>query len=296
MDQASIRFKLKPLAFQDPKDASISILAMLEHLALDRSHLEKKALLIELHDFLKAAEKDVKEPLVLNAIHYVIKNIQGDDITHMKEHIRLKIGRARSFIEEADDKIAKAAASKIPKGSVIFTHGHSSSVIAVLKHAQQEKKNIHVNITESRPTLQGRKTAEALAALSIPITYYVDSAMRIALKESDLALLGCNAITNDQKIISQIGSELCAETAKKFEIPLFICTNAWKIDTQGIFNFTNNTKYDHVWQYAPANAKLDSHLFEQIDHALVTAIISELGIFKPKVFLEEAILHYKFFE
>ena len=255
-----------------------------------------KSLFLELHGFLKAAEKSLAEPLVLNSINYVIKNLKGDDIQHMREHLRLKAARAKNYLEEAEEKIAKEASAKIPKGSTIFTHGHSSSVIAALKQAHKEKKSIHVNLTESRPTLQGRKAAEALSKLNIPVTYYADSAMRLAIKGSDLALLGCNAITLNQKVISQIGSELCAETAKKFDVPLFICASAWKIDTKGLFDFTHNIKYDHIWQYAPASAKLDSHLFEQIDQSLITGIISELGIFKPKVFLEEAVSHYKFFE
>jgi translation initiation factor 2B subunit (eIF-2B alpha/beta/delta family) len=291
---STLKAQLQKLQFHDPKDAALATLKLLKTHLLKTNHGSKKKLIAEATAFLAITEKAVNEPLVFNTIKYIINNIQGKDSIHYKEHLRLKFQAAENYIQDAEAKIAKNGSSPIHKGMTIFTYGHSASVLAILIRAKKKEKNFKVHLTESRPTLQGRRMAEQLAKHNIPTTYFVDAAMRLALKDADIALLGCNAITNDQKIIAQIGSELCAETAEKFQVPLYICTNAWKVDTKNLFDFTHNTKYDQVWPYAPKTTNVDAHLYERISTNLIAGIISELGIFKPELFIAQTKKIYPF--
>ncbi|MDP7141063.1 MAG: ribose 1,5-bisphosphate isomerase, partial [Candidatus Woesearchaeota archaeon] len=172
---------------------------------------------------------------------------------------------------------------------VIFTHCHSSTVINILKKAKQMKKSFEVHNTETRPLFQGRTTAKELSKLNIPVTHYVDSAMRLALKKADIVLLGADAIT-PEKAINKIGSEVIAELANKYDIPVYVCCNSWKFDYHTIFGFEEEIetrKEKEIWKNPPKNTKICNYAFEKINLNLVTAIISEIGDYRPSVFIEE---------
>ena len=172
---------------------------------------------------------------------------------------------------------------------VIYTHCHSSTVTQILTEANKLGKDFEVHNTETRPLFQRRTTAKELAKSGIKVTHYLDSAARLALKKSDMMMIGCDAITTD-KVINKIGSELISERAYKYEIPLYVCTHSWKFDPLSVKGYEEAIEQRHaleVWKNTPKNVIIDNHAFEQIDPTLCTGIISELGVFKHSAFIEE---------
>jgi ribose 1,5-bisphosphate isomerase len=172
----------------------------------------------------------------------------------------------------------------------IFTHCHSNTVIDVLKKAKSQRKRFSVNNTETRPLFQGRITAKQLSRLNIKVTHFVDSAARLAIKDSNIMLIGCDAITSEGKVINKIGSEMFSEIASKHETSVYVCTHSWKFDPKTIFGFETiiekrNAK--EIWPRPPKKVKISNYTFEKINPDLITGIISELGIHPPEVFLQE---------
>jgi ribose 1,5-bisphosphate isomerase len=156
--------------------------------------------------------------------------------------------------------------------------------------AKSRQKRFEVHNTETRPRYQGRITAQELALLGIPVTHYVDAAARFALKKADIMLVGADAITADGKVINKIGSELFAEIASKFDIPVYVCADSWKFDAATIFGYEEEIEErtpSEIWKKPPKGIKIDNHAFEKIDPRLVTGIISEFGIYRPEIFAEE---------
>ncbi len=199
--------------------------------------------------------------------------------------------------ETTEDIIAEIGARKIKNGAKIFTHCHSTSVIEILKRAKSQGKNFEVHNTETRPKYQGRITALELNKIGIPLTHYVDSAARLALKKCDLMVIGCDAIDSEGKTYNKIGSEMFAEIAKQLDIPVYVATDSWKFDPKTIFGFNEEIEKrtgKEVWPNAPSTIKIENFAFEKIDSDLITGIISELGVFKPQMFIEELKLRYKF--
>jgi ribose 1,5-bisphosphate isomerase len=167
--------------------------------------------------------------------------------------------------------------------------------MAILKRAKQNKRNFEVHNTETRPLYQGRKTAKECSKMGIPVKIYVDSAARYALKKVDLMLIGADAITSEGKIINKIGSEMFAEIANKFDIPVYVCTDSWKFDAATVYGYEEEIetrRTSEVWRRQPKGIKIDNHAFEKVDTDLVTGIISELGIYKPEIFVEEIRRNY----
>ena len=190
------------------------------------------------------------------------------------------------YLEEADETIAKLGA-KLVRG-IVYTHCHSSSVNKVLNEA---KKNFKVNCTETRPMFQGRITAKELADLSIPVTLYVDSAMRLAIKKANIAMIGADSITVDGEVINKIGSELAADTCSHFKVPLYIITNSWKFDLRSLYNKEvpiEQRPTSEVWDKKPKGVNVMNPAFEKIKASSIKAIVSELGILSPKEFVKKA--------
>ncbi len=217
------------------------------------------------------------EPALRNAIDFSLENIKKNP------------DKALKHFENAKKKIAQIGSRKIPNNSIIFTHCHSSTVINILKEAAKKKK-FQVHCTETRPKFQGRITAKELAQANIPVTLFVDSAARYALKKSDIMLIGADAILSNGKVANKVGSELFAEVAKKYDIPVFVCTNSWKFDPKTIYGYTEELeKRDNreVWEKPPKGVKISNIAFELVHPNVIDGIISELGVYDVNTFINE---------
>lgn len=235
------------------------------------------------------------EPCMRNCINYALSNLDAPDLNALKKEFYIRVDQALMHIESAEQVIADIGSRKIRDGMVIFTHCHSSTVISILKAAKLQNKKFEVHNTETRPRLQGRITAVELALHSIPVTHFVDAAARYALKKSDLMLIGADAITTEGKVINKIGSELFAEIADKFDIPVYVCADSWKFDPATVFGYEEEMeqrKPNEIWSRPPKGITVNNYAFEKIDTNLVTGIISELGIYKPEIFIEELRRNY----
>ncbi|MDD5254349.1 MAG: translation initiation factor eIF-2B [Candidatus Nanoarchaeia archaeon] len=218
------------------------------------------------------------EPFLRNALKFVKKNPKKNPKIFFKK------------IKDDMDKIARFGANKIQNNSIVFTHCHASTVIDILKEAKRRKKHFIVHNTETRPSLQGRKTALELAKNNINVEYYIDSAGRVALKKADIFLFGADAITSDGRIVNKIGTEMFCELAKKRGIPVYCCTHSWKFDVETIRGFEEKIEQRNskeVWDIKNNHIRVKNPSFEFIDPGLVTGIISELGVYNVDNFLQE---------
>lgn len=224
------------------------------------------------------------DPVVVNVLDYVFPKEMLGDMQSIKE-ISREIGNRITIIEKHLEKlyirVGRIGSAKIKNGMVVYTHGYSSTVLKVLEVARRKK--IIVNVTEAKPSGSGRKMAEDLAKLGIPVNFFVDSAIRQAIKTSDLVLLGCEAAYKG-RFFASMGSEVSAEVAKDYKIPLYICTDTLKNTND--FRIESSMDFSGVWPNAPAKINVQNLLFEKVKPTLVTAVICEDGILPPQDFLK----------
>jgi ribose 1,5-bisphosphate isomerase len=242
---------------------------------------------------IKSDPRSVKKLVSLRPTEPCMRNV----INFVKDDPKRLGPIALRHFEEGDKKIAEYGARKIDDGMVVFTHCHSSNVMGVLTKAKREGKKFEVYCTETRPLMQGRKTAKELAKLKIPVTLWVDAGARIALKDSDLFLFGADAITSECKVVNKIGTEMFAEIADKYDTNCYCCTDSWKYDAVTVFgNREPIERRDakEVWPKTPRGVKIMNLAFERVDPDLITAVISELGVFPPEVFIQEVRKAYPF--
>lgn len=230
------------------------------------------------------------EPCLRNSIKFVLWNKQNG------MPIEKAIDLAIKHFENATRTISKIGSKLIKNGMKIFTHCHSQTVVEILIEAKKQGKKFEVWQTETRPLFQGRITAKQLSKAGIKVTHFVDSASKIALKKADMMLIGCDAITTT-KVYNKIGSEMFAIIANKYDVPVYVATDSWKFDQETIYGsetVIEERPSKEVWPNAPKGIKIFNPAFEKIDAKLITAIISELGIFMKKSFIEEIKNNYAF--
>ncbi|MDY6777499.1 MAG: hypothetical protein SVU32_02440, partial [Candidatus Nanohaloarchaea archaeon] len=143
----------------------------------------------------QAAEKllDTRptEPALQNAVASVLEERNFEQVL--------------DHFQDAKHAIADEGASLLQDGSIVYTHCHSSTVAAVLRHAKTQT-DFTVRNTETRPVYQGRTTAEELATHGIEVEHYVDAAAKIALENADIMLIGADAITWQGDVYNKVGS------------------------------------------------------------------------------------------
>ena len=170
------------------------------------------------------------EPYLRNIMNCVFYNVSGGTLRELKENLFSRIQKTLKMMDHSKSLIVDIGSKKIKNGMVVFTHGHSSNVNAILIEAKKQGKQFEVHNTETRPRYHGRKTAEELSKAGIKVVHYVDLAARFALKKADIMLIGADSINSEGRVINKIGSELFAEVARKYDIPVYVCTNSWKFD------------------------------------------------------------------
>lgn len=234
------------------------------------------------------------EPAMRNSYDYVFKNFNSESFD--RKRLLVRVNTVIQFIKKSDEIISEFGYRKIKSGDIVYTHCHSSTVIDILKKAHDNRKHFVLRNTETRPLFQGRKTAKEMANYGVYVEHYVDSAMRVALKKSDIIFLGADAIT-DSKIFNKIGSEIICELAHRFDIPVYICTLSWKYDpyTQsGNDEVIEERSRNEIWPKSSKKIHIRNPAFEKINPELITGIISELGILPYNLFLEKVREKYSF--
>ena len=263
------------------------------------THKSKAKSVTKFYQELTSAKKKLlslrpTEPCLANTLNFVLYNLNITDLTHLKSHLDLRLHKAAEHFESAMKKIIKFGSNKVKAGMIIFTHCHSSTVVDILIEARR-RKTFSVNNTETGPLFQGRITAKQLSDAGIAVRHWVDSAARLALKKADIVLFGADAITTEGKVINKIGSELIAEIAQRYDAPVFVCTDSWKFDPKTRFGFEEPIETrspSEVWKNPPKKATIMNPAFEKISPRLITGIISELGVYKPEIFVEEVAHNY----
>lgn len=222
------------------------------------------------------------EPALRNILQIILAR------TKNKKTFQSACRWARRYFDDAEKKIIVHGLKKIKSPATIYTHCHSSTVTRLLIAAKKKGKKIRVCNTETRPLLQGRKTAKELAKAGIHVDYYDDDAMKTAILRSDLVLLGADAIT-PTIVYNKIGSSLAGEYARAHRIPVYICTNALKFDPatlSGKKETIEERDASEVWKNAPRGVHVHNPAFDAIDRKNITGIISELGIHRLPAFVK----------
>ena len=165
-----------------------------------------------------------------NAVNLTTQGLAEKDPQELAENTAQ---RARGFIRDslqAGQEVAKRAVDKIPPGSVVLTHCHSSLAVACLVAAHKAHGDVRVFADETRPWWQGHISTRQLAEEGVPVSLQVDSAARYVMetKGVDQVFVGADAVMADGSLYNKIGTHQVALAAKDLGIPVFVACETHK--------------------------------------------------------------------
>jgi methylthioribose-1-phosphate isomerase len=215
----------------------------------------------------------------------------------------LLVGEARAILTEdieTNKKIGEHGKALISDGDTILTHcnagalatGGYGTALGVIRSAWEEKKNIAVIGTETRPLLQGaRLTAWELQRAGIPVTLITDSMAGSIMQDGkiDLVIVGADRIACNGDVANKIGTYTLAVLAKEHKIPFYVAaplsTFDWAIKTGRKIPIEERDPDEVVAplgkRLAPEWIEVRNPAFDVTPHRYVSAIVTERGIIKP---------------
>ena len=196
-------------------------------------------------------------------------------------------------------RMARYGASLVKKGSKILTHCNAGGLatadygtaLGVLFESHRLGKKIKAYVDETRPLLQGaRLTTWELMREGIDTTLICDNmaASLMAKGRIDMIFVGADRIASNGDAANKIGTYSLAVLAKYHKIPFYVVAPLSTFD----FDIKSGKEIpieersgDEVRSVlgkliAPKNVKAYNPAFDVTPNELITAIITEKGIFK----------------
>ena len=212
--------------------------------------------------------------------------------------------REALLIHEEDVRINRTigqwGAQFIKDGDVILTHcnagglatgGYGTATAPIFTAAAQGKK-VHVIVDETRPFLQGaRLTALEMKEAGIPMTLITDNSAGVLLArgEIDLAIVGTDRTARNGDVANKIGTYSVAVLCKENRVPFYVAAPLSSIDfsmPSGDSIPIEERDPEEVASFAgkrvaPRGINVRNIAFDVTPARYVTAIITELGAFRP---------------
>ncbi len=232
---------------------------------------------------------------VMGALNKIKESADADEIR------AAALAEAESIAEE-DVAINRAlgdiGASLLADGDVVLTHCNAGrlacvgwgTALGVIRSAWANGKRISVYSCETRPLFQGsRLTAWELSEDNIPVTLICDNMAGMAMRQGkiDKVIVGADRITKDA-VFNKIGTYSHAVLAKAHGIPFYV---AAPISTFDLDHSEKDVEIEERYpdeirrlgnkQLAPAEVRVYNPAFDATPLDLVTAIITERGIYRP---------------
>jgi len=263
-------------------------------------------------DFLDEVRKNrdylnASRPTAVNLRHMldrvlgVVEAHPGEDISVLQSLMK----ETALAIHQEDIAMCRAISeyglSLIKDGDGILTHCNAGPLatsrygtgLGPLFLAKEKGMTLHAFCDETRPLLQGaRLTAYELQRAGVDCTLICDNMASLVMKEGKInaCFVGCDRVAKNGDTANKIGTSGVAILAKHYGIPFYVLGPSSTIDLtcpdgdhipielrpgEEIKEkfFEKPSSLPEVKCYNPA--------FDVTDHSLITAIVTEKGIFYP---------------
>ncbi len=196
----------------------------------------------ELYDELLAAARELEqtrptEPMMRNALEdalrYTLAFCRSHPARSVRELSRALQAHDQQMLRQMDrsvETIARYGAAELGDGAHVLVHCHSTTIVAVLRRAQEEGKHPTVTCLETRPLFQGRLTARQLAEAGIETSLAVDSAAGTLISKADVVLVGADAITAEGDLVNKIGTHTLAQLSFAHAVRFLCAAELYKYD------------------------------------------------------------------
>ena len=265
-----------------------------------RTFQQFKKELLKVIRYLKRAR-----PTAVN-LSWALERMKKSVDAHSRHNVpflkRLLVQEATKILQEDKDicrKMANFGAGLIRNRDTVLTHCNAGSLatadygtaLGVIYQAKSQGKKIKVYADETRPVLQGaRLTTWELMKHKVDVTLICDNMAAQLMKEGKInkIFVGADRIAANGDTANKIGTYNLAVLARFHSIPFYVVAPASSFDLRlksGQNIPIEQRSPDEVReilgkQIAPRNVKVYNPAFDVTPHHLISAIITERGIFR----------------
>ncbi len=202
---------------------------------------------------------------------------------------------------EVNKQIGRHGSALVAEGQTIMTHCNAGSLatggygtaLGVVRAAWDDGKKISVIAGETRPVLQGaRLTVWELQQDNIPVTLITDNMAGAFMRQGriQLCVVGADRIAMNGDVVNKIGTYGLAVLARAHKVPFYVAAPSSTIDPlmpsgDGIpieqRDSGEVSSVLGVTRITPDNTAIQNPAFDMTPAELVTAIITERGVFAP---------------
>lgn len=250
--------------------------------------------------YLKAAR-----PTAVN-LFWALERMERKAEGHADQNIpfikRALLKEALKIIQEDKDicrQMARFGDRLVKDGDVILTHCNAGGLatadygtaLGVIYEAKKQGKRLKVYADETRPVLQGaRLTTWELMKHRVDVTLICDNMAAQLMKEKriDKIFVGADRIAANGDAANKIGTYNLAVLASFHRIPFYVVAPASSFDLRLKtgkdipIEQRDPQEVRQVFgrQVAPKNVKVYNPAFDVTPHRLISAIVTERGIFR----------------
>jgi translation initiation factor 2B subunit (eIF-2B alpha/beta/delta family) len=201
---------------------------------------------------------------------------RGDRAADLRAHIAASCVAERADLEQATRDAAGVAAQLLAgREPWIATLSASEAVLAAIRKLAGEGRKPRVLVAESRPRLEGRDTARALAEAGIETWLVADAALPLLLSQASALWIGADAVT-DIGVLNKIGSYTAALAAREHGVPAWAIAVRRKLLPAGTPALgIAEMPASEIWDAAPAGVRPRNVYFEMVPLPLLRGVVVE---------------------
>lgn len=204
---------------------------------------------------------------------------RGDSPVAMRGYLHESCAAERRDLEQSVRDAAKVAAQLLTtRQPWIATLSASEAVLAAIRELTADGRRPRVIVAESRPRLEGRDTARALADAGIEAWLVADAALPLLLSQVSALWLGADAVT-EAGVLNKIGSYTAALAAREHGVP------AWAIATRRKIVPSSTAALgiaemppSEIWDAPPEGVRPRNVYFEMVPLSLLRGVVVEDGV------------------
>lgn len=232
----------------------------------------------------------------------MISVAESSNLENFRENL---INKALKMIEDdiaVCHKIGEYGAELLKNCNSVLTHCNAGGLAAVkygtalspIYVAKELGHEIKVFADETRPLLQGaRLTALELLRAGVDTTVICDNMVSFVMGKGlvDAVLVGCDRVALNGDVVNKIGTSAVAILAKYYGIPFYVCMPFSTFDKDIktgkdiIIEMRDGEEISEMWYkkpMLPEETKTLNPAFDVTENSLVTAFITEKGVFTPE--------------
>jgi len=207
---------------------------------------------------------------------------RGDGLGVLRERLAEACVAMAADLDAARAATARLAVQLLTeRGGWIATLSSSGVVRDAILAAREAGRAPRVIVAESRPGLEGRRLAAALAEHDVPVWLVADAALPLLLSHAAAVWIGADAVT-EAGALNKIGSYAAALAAREHAVPVHVLAERAKLLPAATPALRiGEMPPEEIWETPPAGVQPRNVYFELVPIALLRGIVVEDAVLGP---------------